>query len=650
MTTLSFDIEGNDKSGSKALNGLGDSVDKASKKFDVLKASAVANLAEAGMQAGSMFTSALQNAMSFEAATDKLSAQLGLTGEVSKKFGQIAGDLYSEAYGSSIEDVSAALRAVWDQGLIDEGSATADIKQVAATAMDFATTFEQDIGQVSAAVGQMLKTGMAQNATEAFDILTVGFQKGLDKSGDLLDTFNEYGTQFRKLGLDGSAAMGLISQGLQAGARDADIVADAIKEFSIRAIDGTKATSEAFAQLGLDGAQMAADIAAGGPKATAALQTVLDRLRGMKDPVAQSAAAVGLFGTQAEDLGAALFALDPSSAVAGLGQVTGAAQQMGATLADNAQTKVTAFTRSLETAFVNFLGGQVIPAIQNAVSWLRDNFGPALDFLGAVINQAIVPALAALGVAMIAAGVKMAQGWIMGMGPIAPLIAAVVALAALIIENWDQIVGALSGAWETIKSVAKAGIDFLVGVWNGFVGFFRDKVFGPVGRFASTVFDGAKNAVVAVKDWIVARWTDVVNFFTSIPEKIGRALGGLGRAIGDAFKSALNIAIDVINWFIDRANDVIYAINLVNPFDDIPNIPKLKRLHEGGIVPGSPGTERLAILEAGETVLPADSRGFGGTVTVRLIADGADTEMLRLLRRMVRIEGAGNVQTAFGRS
>jgi hypothetical protein len=55
---------------------------------------------------------------------------------------------------------------------------------------------------------------------------------------------------------------------------------------------------------------------------------VLDRLRAIKDPVKQSQAAVQLFGTQAEDLGKALYALDPSKAAAGMNKVAGAARRV----------------------------------------------------------------------------------------------------------------------------------------------------------------------------------------------------------------------------------------------------------------------------------------------------------------------------------
>src|SRR3546814_1665275 len=58
-----------------------------------------------------------------------------------------------------------------------------------------------------------------------------------------------------------------------------------------------------------------------------ALDLTLDSLRRMKDPTEREAAAVALFGTQAEDLGAALFELDPSSATKKLGDVGGAAKK-----------------------------------------------------------------------------------------------------------------------------------------------------------------------------------------------------------------------------------------------------------------------------------------------------------------------------------
>ncbi|MGL5910882.1 MAG: hypothetical protein ACRCZP_12815, partial [Phycicoccus sp.] len=153
---------------------------------------------------------------------------------------------------------------------------------------------------------------------------------------------------FRKVGLDGQTSMGLLSQGLQAGARDADIVADAIKELSIRAVDGSKEAAASFEALGLNAEEMRTAFARGGPEAAAAFDLVVDRLRTTQGSADAATIAFGLFGTQSEDLGAALYALDPSAAAAGLGVVAGAAERLDATIGATAEAKVTAMQRGFE--------------------------------------------------------------------------------------------------------------------------------------------------------------------------------------------------------------------------------------------------------------------------------------------------------------
>lgn len=141
-------------------------------------------------------------------------------------------------------------------------------------------------------------------------------------------------------------------------------------------------------------------------------------------------------------------------------------------------------------------------------------------------------------------------------------------------------------------------------------------------QFFIDVWNGIKDTVGTVANWIRDRANDIGNFFAAIPRRIADAFGNIGDAIGRAFKSALNVAIDVINWFVDRANDIIYGINVVSPFDDIPYISHIARLHTGGEVPGTPGTEKLAILQAGERVLPLGSSGGSGGGTTQVIFGG----------------------------
>lgn len=311
----------------------------------------------AGALVGGSFIAGFQEALNQGDVKAKFQGQLGLSDADAAKAGKIAGDLYKANYGESLGGVNDAIKSVVQNTNV--GLNSVDLKPVTAKVLNLASTFDQDLGGVTRATGQLIRTGLAKDATQALDIITKGFQSGADKSEDFLDTLNEYGTQFRKVGLDGATATGLISQGLKAGARDGDLVADSIKEFSIRAIDGSKSTSAGFKAIGLDAEKMAAQIAKGGKPAAEGLDLVLDRLRNIKDPVKQSQAAVALFGTQAEDLGAALFALDPSNAVKAIGDVSGAAGKLDETLGSTPKAIVTSFFRSLKQNSVDNLGAMI---------------------------------------------------------------------------------------------------------------------------------------------------------------------------------------------------------------------------------------------------------------------------------------------------
>lgn len=334
----------------KASDELGAGVEKGAGKFSGALGKLKAGAAVGGGAIAAGLSMAFANSLEFSAAQAKLDAQMGTGSEASKQAGAVAGQLYAGAYGENLAECGEAVRQVMQSGAVMAGASNEQVQGVTANVMSLAQAFGQDTTGAINAVAQMMRTGLAPDAQSALDVLTVGFQAGNDKAGDLLDTFNEYGTQFRKLGLDGKTAMGMITQGLQAGARDADIVADAIKEFSIRAIDGSQSTAAGFDAIGLSSQKMSAEIQKGGKPAAAALQLTLDKLRGMKDPGERAAAAVNLFGTQAEDLGDALYALNPATAgaTAGMGQVDGAAQRLNDTLGDTAQSKIESVKRGFE--------------------------------------------------------------------------------------------------------------------------------------------------------------------------------------------------------------------------------------------------------------------------------------------------------------
>lgn len=346
-----------------AGEGADDAVDQAGSKLEQLKAVAGGAALAAGAAAGALFISAFSEAMDQSKITARLGAQLGKTPAEAQRFGKIAGQLYSEAVTEDFQGAADAIRATMSSGLLPPAATTQQIKEISTQVSDLAGTFELDLGQAANAAGQMIKTGLARNGRHALDIMAKGLQGLGPRADDIADTFNEYSTIFRNVGLDGQTAMGLIRQGMLAGARDTDVVADSVKEFTIEAVAGGERVRTGFESLGLSADDMVNKFAAGGPTAAKAFDTVLDKLRGIEDPAKRNAVAIELFGTKAEDMGDALYALDPSEAVKELGEVGGAAEKMGNALRDNAGSRLEAFKRGMQQNLVEFLGGPVLGSI-----------------------------------------------------------------------------------------------------------------------------------------------------------------------------------------------------------------------------------------------------------------------------------------------
>lgn len=501
------------------------------------------------------------------AASDKLAAQLGVGPAEAAELSKVSANVYKNAWGDSIETVNEAVKGVY-QNIGNTAEAKGGIEGLTTKALALAETFGQEVGPTTAAVGQMIKTGLAKNADEAFDILTVGFQKGANKADDLLDTFGEYGTQFRKFGLDGKMATGLLTQGLKAGARDADIVADAVKEFSIRAIDGSESTADGFKAIGLSAGDMAAKIGKGGKSATGALDLTLDRLRAIDDPVKREAAAVALFGTQAEDLGQALFALDPSSAVKALGDVGGAADKMAKTVGDNPAAALESFKRKVMLGLGEVAGKfvQFGMANQGAMKPLAAVLGTVA---GVVMTVAIAQKLYATYTAIATAATTVHQSTLyrtiagylrlmaVGLMAYVRIAAAAVASAATTAAAWLGSALAAIGTW--IASVVRAGLvaarQFLMMaaravVWAATMAAQWLIAMGPVGWVIA--------AIVGLVALVIANWGKIKRFTAAAWNWIWGKIKAVGVGIRNA---VLLAAVAIYNTWVRINNRVRGAVS-----------------------------------------------------------------------------------------
>ncbi|MCX5362873.1 phage tail tape measure protein [Streptomyces sp. NBC_00124] len=651
---------------------------------------------------GAALMGGIAAAMEQEQITAKLGAQLGATPAEAKRYGEIAGDLYAHAITQDFQGAADAIKATMSSGLVPPDATNAQIESISTKVADLANTFEQDLGGTANAVSQMLRTGLASSADEAFDILTAGFQSSANKADDLVDTFSEYGTQFRKAGLDGATAVGLMNQAIQAGARDSDIAADAIKEFSIRAVDGSASTAAGFQALGLNADEMAKKFGAGGKSASEALDSTLDRLRNIEDPVKRSAAAVALFGTQSEDLGDALFAMDPSTAVQGLGEVGGAADRLGNTLHDNAATKLEQFKRALSQGFVEMLGGTVVPIIEKFGGFLAE-YGPMLAPLaGMVLGIA-----AAMGIWTAAQAIFNA---VMAANPIVLVVGAIIGLITVLVLAYQQseafrtIVQAVWSAVTSAISVAVSMIVTTIGWFGtlptliaGWFGAAKDWAIakfteltvwlqGLPGRASSALSamgpnlqTAARNGFTSFRTAAAAKVSEFITYVRGIPGRISSAMGSLGTLLVDKGKDVVrglyNGVRSMGGWL--RSQLISFAKAMIpGPIAKALGIHSPSRVMRdqigrwipAGIVEGIEGeapavdaTMRnlVTVPTSGQTtaanvaaqtgaVVAANSRQTASTSRVVLDVTGTDPHWKALIRRMVRVDGRGSVQLAFG--
>ncbi|OLF07758.1 hypothetical protein BLA60_25860 [Actinophytocola xinjiangensis] len=202
---------------------------------------------------------------------------------------------------------------------------------------------------------------------------------------------------------------------------------------------------------------------------------------------------------------------------------------------------------------------------------------------------------------------------------------------------WAAVTGAVSTAIAVLNAVIRANpIMFLVGLISVLVGAFmllwnRSAAFRD---FFIGIWNAIRGAVGSVVGWIKSVWAGLPGFFRGVVNGIVSIFSGIGNGIKNAFKGAVNFVIGILNTAINAINGLINGANLI-PGINIPNIPQIPRLHTGGVVPGMIGSEQLAILQAGERVVPRGQGGGGGAATVAFSGD-VDSAFATAFMKLVR--------------
>ena len=592
-------------------------------KKTIVTAAKFAALATAAATAlGGIALAAIKTGNDYMRTMNNIAAQTGATGEQLQEMGDIAKDIYASGKGENFQEIADALVNIKQASKL----AGKELKAAANSAMLLKDTFGMETAETTRAATALMKN-FGISAEEAYGIIAVGAQNGANKNGDLLDTLNEYSVHYKALGLDADQFVTSLIKGAEAGSFSIDKIGDAVKEFTIRSKDGSKTSSEAFAQIGLDAETMTAAFAAGGDAAQAAFFQTIKALDAMQDPVAKNAAGVALFGTMFEDLESGVLktlggmsgaGVDAAAALKKMEEVKYndigyAISQIGRTfevaLLPSAEKagqevykqmpvikasieKVTPIVADLGEKFAAALPGiidNIAGAVKVAVEFAKaigDNWGwiePLLmGIVGAFAAFKILTFVSGLLTAFsvaggIATGVATALGAAMAFltSPIflaAAAIGAIIAIGILFYRNLDTIKAKAGEVWEYVSNA-------FAGLWES-VQFYA----GQLGQFVSGVW-------TSIKDGAAQMGQGIQDFFTNAFS----ALPGL-------LKTPVNAAISLINGAINGINDIGFTIP-----DWVPgiggkafkvNIPNIPLLAAGGFtngvsIAGEAGTEAV---------------------------------------------------------
>jgi phage-related protein len=247
----------------------------------------------------------------------------------------------------------------------------------------------------------------------------------------------------------------------------------------------------------------------------------------------------------------------------------------------------------LASGFYNFL----IPSLKSATAWLKTT-------KVATLATAAAQKVAAVG-AKIWAGVQWLLNIALAANPIILIILAVIALVAVIVliatkTNWFQ------RLWKV--------------VWSGIVAYIT---------FVKNMYVKAFNLMIGIGE-------KLLKAVTKIPGLIKKVWGGVFGILTAPFRAAFNFIARAWNATVGKLSWTVpsWVPGIGGNSIGVPNLPQF---HTGGHASGAMGGEFMALLRAGERVVPTSG---GGSQTVAVMAGGGgtstDRKIAALLLELIR--------------
>lgn len=534
-----------------------------------------AGMAAVGSAAVAVGGMAVKSATDMDQALNQFMASTGLAEEYTvqladgtvqvvnqaENYKKVMEEIYADNFGESFEDIATSMSEVSKQmTYLDD----AQLKTATESALTLRDVFGYEVSESVRAANSMVDQ-FGISADEAFNLIAQGAQYGLDYSGELLDSINEYAPQFKKLGLDAEDMFQVFSSGTNAGAFNLDKIGDAVKELSIRVIDGSETTEAGFKAMGLNADDMAKKFGAGGETAKQAFRDVINGLASMEDPLAQNTAGVNLFGTMWEDLGGDVV-MSLAEVNDGIDQTYDSMQELQDVKYDDLGSMFESLKRNVEM-FLIPLGEELIPIlselIEAALPMIEEALPPLTDTIREIISQLaplaemILPVLMELFEELLPVVLQILNDVLPGLlDCIQQLLPPVMDIVSAILPALTEILGAilpqLAEILEALMPLINLIIQLLIPTVQILLSVFQE-VFSGILTVVTALVKNAisifENLIGFIKNVFTGNWRgaweNIKNIFSAIADSLSRI-----------FNSPINAIIDMINGFLKGLNKI----------------------------------------------------------------------------------------------
>lgn len=597
----------------------------------------VASIGGALAAVGGVFKTGLDTAISQIDVQGTLDAQLGKGSVAAQNAGKVAGELYRQGWGESLEDVANVASNV---SSVIRGIGEGDLNTVTKATEVWAQTFDADAGESVRGV-KVLMEKFGLSAQDATDLMTKGMQNGLNYTDELADNLSEYGGRWAEAGTSAQEYFSLLQAGVDSGAYQLDKVGDFLNEFLTSLTDGrieqsigefSKGTQDVFNSF-KSGKATAEDV----------LNAVIGEMGTMTDKTKEASLASTLWSSLGEDNALGMIEAlgnvpnsyenikgatdEAADSTMSIGQQWEAFKRtMSGTLGDAFTPFVKGFLDGLTdmtkkfTDFVNNTDwsglanilGSLGTAIGGVFTVIGNSIQPALDLLKmfsdwfsanstwiistlvgigagfavfktAQIISSVVGFLQSFSLAETAATVAQ---WLfnaaMAANPLVLVITLLAALVAGLVYFFTQ-TDAGKQAWQdfcqTMQDLWQNLCDFFQNIWDNITKFFTD---------AGTNIQNAWNAVT---DWFSGIPGRIKGFFNDIGAWFGSKFQEAKDAIVNRFNEAVGFITGIpgkirdcfngaVNWLKDAGGNIVRG--LWNGISDMFNWVRNNILGFGG--------------------------------------------------------------------